>query len=129
MPLVRIDMVEGRKKEEIREFADTVQSVMMEAFAAPQGDRYQIVTVHPKGQIIVEDSGLGYQRSDDVVVIQIFQQGRTREQKVAVYKRLAEQLQTRTGLDPKDLIISVVRNEKEDWSFGEGRAQFLDGGL
>ena len=24
-----------------------------------------------------------------------------------------------------DLIVSIVENEKEDWSFGAGRAQFL----
>ena len=40
-------------------------------------DRYQIITEHPVGQIIAEDTGLGYTRTDGVTVIQIFQQGRT----------------------------------------------------
>lgn len=129
MPLVRIDLIEGRTSAEIRVIADAVQSVMREVFAAPPGDRYQIVTVHKAGEIIAEDSGLGFQRTDAIVIIQIFQQGRDREQKVAAYARLAEVLQERAGLDPQDLVVSVMRNEREDWSFGGGRPQFLDGVL
>lgn len=129
MPLVRIDLIEGRSPAQIRAVADAVQSVMREVFAAPPGDRYQIVTVHRPGEIIAEDSGLGFQRTEEIVVVQIFQQGRDRAQKVAAYERLAEVLQERTGLDPQNLIVSVMRNEKEDWSFGGGRPQFLDGVL
>ncbi len=33
------------------------------------------------------------------------------------------------GLEPTDLIVSVVANERADWSFGLGRAQFLEGDL
>ncbi|MFZ2623630.1 MAG: tautomerase family protein [Propionibacterium sp.] len=129
MPLVRIDLQEGRTPGEVRTVADTVQEVMREVFAAPPRDRYQIVTVHPRGQIIAEDSGLGFSRSDDIVIIQIFQQGRTRENKVAAYALLAERLHERTGLDPNDLVVSIMTNDQEDWSFCAGEAQFLDGTL
>lgn len=33
------------------------------------------------------------------------------------------------GLRGQDLIVTVSGNGKEDWSFGEGRAQFLVGDL
>ena len=59
MPLVRIDIQEGRSPAELRLIADTVQDVMRDVFAAPQGDRYQIITEHPVWHIIAEDSGLG----------------------------------------------------------------------
>ena len=75
MPLVRIDVQKGRTSEELRRLADTIQDVMLDVFAAPPGDRYQIITEHDKGQIIAEDTGLGFERSDGVVIIQIFQQG------------------------------------------------------
>ena len=81
MPLVRIDVQAGRTPEELRRLADVVQEVMLEVFAAPPRDRYQIITEHPVGHIIAEDTGLGFERSDGVMVIQIFQQGRTAEQK------------------------------------------------
>jgi hypothetical protein len=62
-------------------------------------------------------------------LIQIVQQGRNAEKKKALYKTLAEKLEMECGLDGSDLIISVTGNEKEDWSFGYGRAQFLTGDL
>ncbi len=130
MPLVRIDVVEGRRTpEQLRAFADTVQEVMLDVFAAPPRDRYQVVTEHRPGQLICEDTGLGFERTDDLVVIQVFQQGRDAEQKRALYAALASRLQAGHGLAPTDLVVSVVANDREDWSFGRGRAQFLEGDL
>lgn len=129
MPLVRIDVHEGRTPEGLRLIADTVQDVMLDVFAAPPRDRYQIITEHPVGQIIAEDTGLGFERSTGVIVIQIFQQGRSDEQKKAVYRELADRLQARCNVAPTDLIVSIVSNGRQDWSFGLGRAQFLEGDL
>lgn len=129
MPLVRIDVVEGRTPEELRRIADTVQDVMLEVFAAPPRDRYQIITEHPAGQIIAEDTGLGFERTAGVTVIQIFQQGRSTDQKRAAYRELASRLEADCHIAPTDLIVSIVANRREDWSFGLGRAQFLDGDL
>ena len=129
VPLVRIDVQEGRTPEQLRRLADVVQEVMLEVFEASDRDRYQIITVHPVGHIIAEDTNLGLERTDELVVLQIFQQGRTDDHKRAAYARLAERLETEVGLRPSDLIVSVVANERADWSFGLGRAQFLDGDL
>ena len=126
MPLVRIDVVEGRSEEELRELADVVQEVILDVFAAPDRDRYQMIYEHRPGRIIVEDTGLGFERTDDVVIIQVTQQGRTEAQKKALYAELANRLRERTGLAPSDLIVSVTENTRADWSFGMGRAQFLE---
>jgi phenylpyruvate tautomerase PptA (4-oxalocrotonate tautomerase family) len=66
MPLVRIDVIEGRSDEEVGALADTVQDVMMEVFAAPARDRCQVIHEHWPGRLIAEDSGLGLDRSDRV---------------------------------------------------------------
>jgi phenylpyruvate tautomerase PptA (4-oxalocrotonate tautomerase family) len=129
MPLVRIDVQKGRTPEGLRRLADTVQEVMLDVFAAPPGDRYQIITEHDKGQIIAEDTGLGLERTDGIVIIQIFQQGRSTEQKQAAYAELAKRLEAECGIRPEDVIISVVANRHVDWSFGLGRAQFVEGTL
>src|SRR5215218_2658942 len=129
MPLVRIDVQRGRTPEDLRRLADTIQDVMLDVFAAPPGDRYQIITEHAAGQIIAEDTGLGLERTDGIVIIQIFQQGRSTEQKVAAYAELAKRLEAECDVRPEDLIISVVANRHVDWSFGLGQAQFLDGTL
>jgi phenylpyruvate tautomerase PptA (4-oxalocrotonate tautomerase family) len=128
--LVRIDVVEGRRTaEQLRLLADTVQEVMLDVFAAPPRDRYQVVTEHRPGQLICEDTGLGLERTEDLVVLQVFQQGRSEEQKRALYAGLAKRLEEAAGLAPSDLIVSVMGNSREDWSFGLGRAQFLEGDL
>ncbi|MDF3283901.1 tautomerase family protein [Gordonia sp. N1V] len=130
MPLVHIHLTEGRRTDaELRRFADVVQEVMLEHFAAPARDRYQIITEHKPGRIILEDTGLGFERTDDAVVIQIFQQGRSLDQKRAAFGALADRLHTETGLRRADLVISVAANTREDWSFGDGVAQFVDGVL
>lgn len=129
MPLVRIDIQKGRTPEELRRLADTVQEVMLDVFAAPPGDRYQIITEHDKGQIIAEDTGLDLERTDGIMIIQIFQQGRSTEQKQAAYAELAKRLEAECGVRPEDVIISVVANRHVDWSFGLGRAQFVEGTL
>jgi phenylpyruvate tautomerase PptA (4-oxalocrotonate tautomerase family) len=129
MPLVRIDVIDGRTDEELKRLADTVQNVMIDVFAAPERDRYQIIHEHSPGRIIVEDTGLGIARTEAVVVIQVTEQGRDESQKKALYAALARALEARVGLRPEDLIVSIVANTSADWSFGLGRAQFLDGEL
>ena len=129
MPLVRIDVQEGRTPAELRKIADGVQDVMLDVFAAPSRDRYQIITEHPLGHIIAEDTDLGFERTDGVVVIEIVQQGRSPDQKSAAYRELAARLHAKCGVEPTDLIVSVTSNRREDWSFGRGEAQFLLGRL
>ena len=66
---MRIDVVEGRTPAQLRQLADAVHRVMLDEFAAPKGDRYQVITEHGRAQIIAEDTGLGFQRTRDVTVI------------------------------------------------------------
>ena len=129
MPLVRIDLVRGRPPEDVRRLADTVQEVMLEVFAAPPGDRYQVIHQHDRDEIVAEDTGLGIKRTDGVTIIQVTQQGRSREQKEALYAALAQRLDEEGLVRPTDLIVSVTENTRDDWSFGHGRAQFLTGEL
>ncbi|MFE5709139.1 tautomerase family protein [Rhodococcus koreensis] len=130
MPLVHLHVIENRRTPDaLRRIADVVQDVMLEHFAAPDRDRYQLISEHKLGHIIAEDTGLGFERTDDIVVVQVVQQGRSREQKQALYRALSERLHSETGLAPTDLIVSVAENTREDWSFGNGVAQFIAGVL
>jgi phenylpyruvate tautomerase PptA (4-oxalocrotonate tautomerase family) len=126
---VRIDLVRGRSPQDVRRLADTVQEVMLEVFAAPPGDRYQVIHQHDPGEILAEDTGLGIERTEGVTIIQVTQQGRGRDQKEALYAALAKRLGEEGLVGPEDLIVSVTENTKDDWSFGHGRAQFLTGEL
>lgn len=130
MPLVHIHLIEDRRDAAaVRRIADIVQEVLREHFAAPPRDRYQLISEHKPGHIIAEDTGLGLERTDDIVLIQIVQQGRTSDQKQATYRALADRLHDECGVDGADLIVSIVENTQADWSFGNGVAQFLTGDL
>ncbi|CAC9886994.1 unnamed protein product, partial [Aureobasidium pullulans] len=101
MPLVKIDMIRGvRTPEEIKKLAD-----------------------------VYAYTGLSIPRTDKLILIQIFQQGRDAEKKQAIYAALAERLENECGVPKTDLVVSCSANTKEDWSFGLGRAQFLTGEL
>jgi phenylpyruvate tautomerase PptA (4-oxalocrotonate tautomerase family) len=129
MPLIRFDLIEGRSQAELRSLLDTAHAAMVEAWQVPPRDRYQIVHTHPPEHMIVEDTGLGLARTSSVVVISITSRKRTEAQKQRLYALLAERLQQHCGLSPSDLMISIVENSDTDWSFGNGKAQFLTGEL
>lgn len=129
MPLIVVDLIAGRSVEQMRDLLDGLHDAVVEALEVPQRDRYQIVHEHDPSRMVVQDTGLGIERSRDVVVIQVTSRPRPREQKVALYRLVCEQLQSRSGISPRDVMISIVENSDEDWSFGLGRAQFLTGDL
>ncbi|MET0189572.1 MAG: tautomerase family protein [Pseudonocardia sediminis] len=130
MPLIRIDAVAGRRTpEQLTTLLDTVHAEMVSAFGTPQRDRYQVVHEHPREHLVVQDTGLGFERTDDVLVVQVTSRPRGREAKEAFYGGLAASLQRDCGLRPEDLLVTITENTDEDWSFGHGRAQFLTGEL
>lgn len=129
MPLLYIDLIEGRTETEVRALLDTIHETVVEAFGVPERDRYQVVRTHPAHEIVTLDTGLGIDRSPRQVVMQVVSRRRPRELKQKFYELLASRLAERCGLDSADLIVSVTENNDEDWSFGHGRAQFLTGEL
>lgn len=129
MPLLKIDVVEGRSEQEITTLLDTVHDAMVDAFQVPVRDRYQVLNEHKPTRLIIQDTGLGFTRSDKVVVITAISRPRSAEMKQRFYALLAEGLERNCGISPQDLMVSIVINSDEDWSFGLGRAQFLTGEL
>lgn len=129
MPLLRFDLVAGRSPMELQTLLDAAHDALLEAFEVPAGDRYQIVHEHPAAHMIVEDTGLGIPRTDERVMLQVTTRPRSRAMKEAFYRLLCARLQERCGIAPSDVVVSLVSNTDEDWSFGHGRAQFLTGEL
>jgi Tautomerase enzyme len=129
MPLLRFDLIEGRSESEIRKILDATHEVLLETLKVPKHDRYQVVHEHKRSRMIVEDTGLGFVRSDRVLLLQVTSRPRSREMKEDFYRLLVERLAARCGILPDDVIVNFVTNADEDWSFGAGRAQFLTGEL
>lgn len=129
MPLLRFDLVEGRSKSELKVLLDAAHRAMLAAFEVPERDRYQIVHEHKRSRLVVEDTGLGIPRTDNVVMLQVTTRPRGRAAKERFYRLLVEELEKSCGIAPSDVMVSMVQNTDEDWSFGLGRAQFLTGEL
>jgi len=125
MPLVRISLREGKPETYRRALADGIHRAMVDAINVPPLDRFQVITEHPAESLIYDPAYLGIMRGDDVVFVQItLNAGRSTEQKRALYARMAELLQANPGLRPQDLLISLVEVSRENWSFGNGQAQY-----
>jgi phenylpyruvate tautomerase PptA (4-oxalocrotonate tautomerase family) len=125
MPLVRISLREGKPETYRRALADGIHRAMVDAINVPPLDRFQVITEYPAESLNYDPAYLGIVRSDDVVFVQItLNAGRSTEQKRALYARMAELLQASPGLRPQDLLISLVEVSRENWSFGDGQAQY-----
>ena len=129
MPLLCFDLVEGRSERQIKRILDVTHEVLVQSFKVPQRDRYQIVREHAPSRMIVEDTGLGIERTPNNLVLQVTTRPRDRAMKQAFYKSLVEKLEAECGISPSDVIVTFMTNTDEDWSFGLGRAQFLTGEL
>jgi Tautomerase enzyme len=129
MPLILIDAIAGRTPAQIQQLLDAAHRAMLTAFKVPERDRYQIYAEHPPAHMIVEDTGLGIQRTNNVLVITVVSRPRTEEMKKTFYGELCRELKACCGIEPSDVMVSIVTNTDADWSFGNGRAQFLTGEL
>jgi len=129
MPLLTFHLVKGRSDAELETLLDAAHRAMLAAFKVPERDRYQIVHEHAPSRFIVEDTGLGIPRTDKVVLLQVTTRPRGRAAKELFYRLLVEELERSCGIAPSDVMVSLVENGDEDWSFGLGRAQFLTGEL
>jgi len=129
MPLLRFDLIEGRSADQIKTLLNATHSALVAAFRIPERDRYQIVHEHPASHFIVQDTGLGIDRTTNQVVLHVTTRPRPRKAKIAFYHLLCESLKNECGIEPSDVVVTMVTNSDEDWSFGHGRAQFLTGEL
>ncbi|POX50596.1 tautomerase family protein [Streptomyces sp. Ru72] len=127
MPLVRIDLIRGRRPDDVTAIADAVHRALVDVLEIPQRDRFQIISEHDADHVIALDAGLGFERTDRLVMIQIFtQSGRATEVKQLVYRTIAKQLEP-LAIAGEDVFISIMENGPQDWSFGHGRAQYTEG--
>jgi phenylpyruvate tautomerase PptA (4-oxalocrotonate tautomerase family) len=125
MPLVRISLREGKSEEYKKALADGVHRAMVEGAAVPEQDRFQVITEHPASGLIYDPTYLGIPRTDDVVFVQItLSTGRKLAQKKKLFERMAEILAENPGVRPQDLMINLVEVAWENWSFGNGEAQY-----
>jgi phenylpyruvate tautomerase PptA (4-oxalocrotonate tautomerase family) len=124
MPLVRIDLRKGKDTTYRDEIGLTVHDALI-SVGVPKDDHFQVITEHEPPNLVFDPAYLGIRRSEDLVMIQItWNEGRTVEQKKALYKAIADGLAGKPGLRREDVFVSLVEVRRENWSFGNGIAQY-----
>jgi 4-oxalocrotonate tautomerase len=125
MPLVRIDLARGKPPEYRQAIADIIYTAMTGVLTVPRDDRFMIITEHDQADLVVTPEYLGIEHTADVVLIQVtLNEGRTVPVKQDFYRAVADGLYEQIGLRREDVIICLVEVRKENWSFGNGIAQY-----
>jgi 4-oxalocrotonate tautomerase len=125
MPLVRIDLAEGTPAGYRAAIGDVVYRAMTGVLNVPEDDKFMVISEHAPGDLVVDPDYLGIHRTADAVVIQlILNEGRTAAVKQDFYRAVADGLHERIGLRREDVFICLVEVKKENWSFGNGEAQY-----
>jgi 4-oxalocrotonate tautomerase len=125
MPLVRIELAAGKPAEYRRTLGNVVHGALVDTIKIPSDDRFQVITEHAPADLVFDPTYLGIQRSADFVVIQItLSDGRSVEQKRALYTAIADGLHAQLSLRREDVFINLLEVRKENWSFGNGEAQY-----
>ena len=125
MPLVRIDLQKGKDADYRRKAGQIVYEAMVATTGVPKNDHFQIIGEHSAENFVFDPDYLGIHRSSDLIYVQIFfNEGRSVDQKKALYKAIADGLSTELKVRREDVFITLVEVKKENWSFGNGIAQY-----
>lgn len=125
MPMLNISMRAGKPEAYRLAIMNCLYLAMREALSVPADDQFMILTEHEPANIRI-GSAYGIARTSDVVYIQITVfNSRTPEQKIEFYRRTVELLGTSPGIRPGDVFIVMHDAPKENWSVGNGLAQFV----
>lgn len=127
MPLVRIDLLEGKTAEFKSQLGELVYESMLETIGIPEEDKFVVVNDLKAEELIFSTNYLGVDRTDGIVIIQItMNEGRSTEVKKALYKTVADNLNNQLDIRKEDVFINLVEVNKENWSFGNGIAQYAE---
>lgn len=125
MPLVRVSLRRGKSPQHIAAIRNSIYRAMIESFNVPENDRFILVHQHDAEEFDYDPNYLDIARTDDLVIIQIAcNNTRTVEQKKAFYRRTVDLLAAEPGLRQEDVMINLLETAKENWSFGNGVAQY-----
>ena len=125
MPLVRVELKKRTDPTFAKRVGEQIYAAMRSTINVPEHDNFQILNEHDGEHFIFDPQYLGIQRSDQLIIIQItLNEGRTLEAKKALYLTIAQSLNTQLGVRLEDVFINLVEVKKENWSFGNGIAQY-----
>jgi phenylpyruvate tautomerase PptA (4-oxalocrotonate tautomerase family) len=125
MPLVRISLMKGRLVLG-RQIGAVVYRAMVDTIGVPVDDNFQVITEHDGDSLVYDPGYLGIRRTDGFVAVQItLTEGRTVRATQSLFRAIADGLRQELDVRPEDVFINLVEVKKENWSFGNGVAQYV----
>jgi 4-oxalocrotonate tautomerase len=125
VPLVRVSLRKGKPAAYRKAILDGIYAAMRSAFEVPEEDRFMVINEHDEADFSYSKTYLGIARTDDLLLIQITANNtRTTEKKKAFFRQIVENLKADPGVRPEDVFINLVEVLPENWSFGNGIAQY-----
>jgi phenylpyruvate tautomerase PptA (4-oxalocrotonate tautomerase family) len=125
MPLTRISLRSGKSQEYKKHIAENIYEALREIFNIGEDDIFTIFHEHEENNFIYGENYFDIHRTDDLLLIQItVSNTRTIEQKKLLYKKIVELLVKAISIRPEDIFINLLEVAKENWSFGNGIAQY-----
>ncbi|MFH0021879.1 tautomerase family protein [Pseudomonas fluorescens] len=126
MPLVRIDIKQNPDATFAKRIGEQIYAALRSCIDVPEHDNFQILTEHDAQHLVYDPQYLGIRRSDGVVFIQItISEGRSVEKKQLLFKTIADNLHAELAVRLEDVFINLIEVKKENWSFGNGIAQYV----
>jgi len=127
MPMITIDLLEGRSAEELEAISNAVHDAIVKSLNVPERDRFQVITEHRPETLRFDPGYLDIDRDEGFILVRItLAGGRTTDVKRAFYELLSQLLADRLGARPENLAVVLVENQREDWSWGRGQASYLE---
>lgn len=125
MPLVRIT---GRHDARtLRALGDVVHDALVAAIGIPADDRFQILAPATEETLVADAGYLGHRRESPAIVEITLSAGRSNDKKRALYAAIARGAE-RAGVRADDVMVVLHENQRVDWSFGGGVADYVPTG-
>jgi phenylpyruvate tautomerase PptA (4-oxalocrotonate tautomerase family) len=125
MPFVRVSAPQHLDDQQLKHISDSIHASLVATFNVPEQDRFQVLIRHKPADLVCAASYLDVPHTTSVVFVQITcNEGRTVEMKKALFAKLAASIASGGAILPSDVIVSLVETKRENWSFGNGLAQY-----
>jgi phenylpyruvate tautomerase PptA (4-oxalocrotonate tautomerase family) len=126
MPFVQISLGTQHSDETKAQISDSIHQALRDTFNIPEDDYFQVFRSVPAKDLKFPQSYMGISHTEDITYIEIIARGgRTPDQKKNLYCQIANGIAAKTPIKASDVMIILVENTVECWSFGNGIAQYI----
>ena len=121
MPFVRTAVPFGMDPARKRHIVEGIHDALVVSIGMPRDELFNLVNEYRDQDFFFDRGFNGIARSDALIVVEItMRRGRSDAMKRALYAAIAQNLEARAAVSPKDVFIFAHENDYSDWSVGNG---------